>query len=382
LSRTKDEKLYEKETEDIRDQPQGVPRSISKEVQARDNPEERTPGARPGYSMSKKVNESLFYEEEIKDQPQGVPWSKSNKVRESKKPEERTSGAIPGDYPHEEEEAIEDRSVDIEYLATSGGPHVVSSSRSEEEGPGAAALGIQERLPDVTGGRRSRTPVSPGAVRVLSFDTEEGDEEDERTIFYRMGSESGLVADSSQQIADSSQQGIDTEEERPKAAVAQRRWIMPAAFVLVILIAVVLGIKLHPDSAPPPPSALSKAELSYLLSAVSSDAGTALSTPSTPQNAALNWLANSSNLGAFTTNETIIQQYALATLYYSANGDSWYNRSDWLSNEDLCDRPWYGVQCKRAGAVKDLFLTKNNLAGTIPPEIGLLSSSLGEFASR
>jgi hypothetical protein len=295
LSRTKDEKLYQKETEYIKDQPQRVPRSNPNEVQASEKPKERTPGAGPGYSMRKRVVESLFYEEEIKDQPQpqGVTWSNPNEVRASNKPKKRTSGTRPQDYPHAENEEIEDRRVDIQYRATSGGPHVVSSLRSEDADPGAATLSIQERLPVVSAGRRTRVPASPGAVRVLSFDSEEGGDEDERTIVYRMGSESILVADSSQQGIDAeaqqginaeAQQGIDAEEESRKAAVAQRRWIMLGAFVLVILIvaAVVLGIKLHPDSSPPPPSAPSKADLSYLLSAVSSDAGAALSTLSTP----------------------------------------------------------------------------------------------------
>jgi hypothetical protein len=62
--------------------------------------------------------------------------------------------------------------------------------------------------------------------------------------------------------------------------------------------------------------------LSDLLSPISSDKGEALLANSTPQNQAFNWMGiNNTRLGTL-SNETIVQRYALATLYYSANGDS------------------------------------------------------------
>jgi hypothetical protein len=152
---------------------------------------------------------------------------------------------------------------------------------------------------------------------------------------------------------------------------------LAGAFLLVILIvlAVVLSIFLTKPSQAP---TLSPEDLRILLSPVSSDGGEALRTNSTPQNMAFNWLAaNNTNLGNY-TNETIIQRYALATLYYSTNGDHWLSRYYWVSNEDACRSPWYGVNCTDTGALVDLNLTANSLSGMIPPEIGLLSD-LGKF---
>jgi hypothetical protein len=112
---------------------------------------------------------------------------------------------------------------------------------------------------------------------------------------------------------------------------------------------------------------------------VSSDGGTALQTPSTPQNMAFNWLAaNNTDLGTY-ANEKIIQRYALATLYFSTNGESWDTNAFWLDNGEECGK-WQDysddgtVSCTDAGAVIHLDFTGNNVNGALPPEIGLLSS--------
>jgi hypothetical protein len=94
---------------------------------------------------------------------------------------------------------------------------------------------------------------------------------------------------------------------------------------------------------------------------------------------AFNWMVtNSTNIETL-SNETIIQKYALATLYYSANGDSWYMNTLWLDSDDECNG-WWGVSCTNTGAVSQLALYSNNLEGTVPPEIGLLTL-LGERVS-
>jgi hypothetical protein len=124
-----------------------------------------------------------------------------------------------------------------------------------------------------------------------------------------------------------------------------------------------------------------------LLSNASSDSGDALSAPSTPQNKALGWLASNANLANYTDQDKI-QRYALATLYYSTEGDNWIRREKWLSNADVCGQ-WYAhdpidktfIKCTSTGAIFSLELMDNNLIGTIPAEIGMLSNSLGEFLS-
>jgi hypothetical protein len=114
-------------------------------------------------------------------------------------------------------------------------------------------------------------------------------------------------------------------------------------------------------------------ELESLLIPVSLDNGTALRTPSTPQNNALNWLAININLD-FYSDAQKIQRYALATLFFSTNGASWLTKDGWLSNSDEC--AWYSDAdssfCDENGSVKDLSLSYNNLVGTIPKEIALM----------
>jgi hypothetical protein len=117
-------------------------------------------------------------------------------------------------------------------------------------------------------------------------------------------------------------------------------------------------------------------ELESLLIPVSFDNGTALRTASSPQNSALNWLAFDPKLDLY-SNATKIQRYALATLFYSTSGTSWNEKKNWMSSEDECD--WYNsanILCTR-GSVETLSLSENNLVGTIPNELALLSN-LGE----
>jgi hypothetical protein len=138
---------------------------------------------------------------------------------------------------------------------------------------------------------------------------------------------------------------------------------------------------------PSPTSLPSQVALTDLLSEHASfDDGAALQTPYTPQNKALNWLRDTSNLDSF-LDEKKIQRYILATLYYSTNGDGWTRNDGWLSDDDECT--WYIKAkepiCSSAGAASRLVfqdsLTEigNNLVGSLPAEIAFLSSSLGEF---
>ncbi len=136
----------------------------------------------------------------------------------------------------------------------------------------------------------------------------------------------------------------------------------------------------EPTQQTPSPTTQSPADqnLAALLSDVSPDGGAALRSPSTPQNNALKWLAGNANLDSY-SDERKIQRYALATLYYSTNGDSWKNKNGWLGDGDECG--WWNHaenQFCVDGAVVELDLFQNNLVGTIPAELALLSTSLGK----
>jgi hypothetical protein len=112
-----------------------------------------------------------------------------------------------------------------------------------------------------------------------------------------------------------------------------------------------------------------------------------MSTPSTPQNDALIWLAENPNLNDY-SEARLIQRYILAVFYFSTNGDDWLycGRSDatcggdpdeasWLSESSEC--VWLGIECTDNESVDRIFFSRtfgNNLNGTLPSELTFLSS--------
>lgn len=100
-----------------------------------------------------------------------------------------------------------------------------------------------------------------------------------------------------------------------------------------------------------------------LFSSVSFDGGAALLTPTMIEN-----LDTCSN-------DTKIQQHALATLCCSANGNGWCSKAGQLSDDS--ERRWRNSLCK-SGSVVGLNLWGDNLVGTTPNELALLSDSLGK----
>ena len=65
-------------------------------------------------------------------------------------------------------------------------------------------------------------------------------------------------------------------------------------------------------------------------------------------------------------------QAVLAALYEATNGPNWVNSDNWLTDAPLGD--WNGVDTDDSGRVVRLALTLNNLAGSIPLELGNLAS--------
>lgn len=61
----------------------------------------------------------------------------------------------------------------------------------------------------------------------------------------------------------------------------------------------------------------------------------------------------------------------LVTLYEATDGDNWLENRNWLSNRPLGD--WYGVSVDDSGRVIGLYLSENEMSGTIPPELGYLT---------
>ena len=70
-------------------------------------------------------------------------------------------------------------------------------------------------------------------------------------------------------------------------------------------------------------------------------------------------------------NMTIREKTALTELFHITNGPNWTNNTNWLSGAPLDD--WYGVTADPEGRVTGLDLSRNSLAGTLPPELGVLT---------
>ena len=130
---------------------------------------------------------------------------------------------------------------------------------------------------------------------------------------------------------------------------------------------------LPPSAVTPPPVPILDDFLNRLV-ALSPKSASALSTPSSPQYRALEWISTEPDAGSF-SDETLAERWALTSFYMGAEGYLWLNKrrrlNAWLSTGDVCT--WFGITCDVAGNVKEISLVENNLKGTLPFEFFLLS---------
>lgn len=102
--------------------------------------------------------------------------------------------------------------------------------------------------------------------------------------------------------------------------------------------------------------------------------------PETPQSRAMEWMVADDPLAPLEKAWKIQQRYALATLYFSWEGDSWIlPQGGWLregpaASEEECD--WDDVVCDASGRVEGLLFEREtspvDAIGTLPSEIALL----------
>jgi hypothetical protein len=93
------------------------------------------------------------------------------------------------------------------------------------------------------------------------------------------------------------------------------------------------------------------------------------------QSRALNWLLN---IDLTTGGQSeVTERYVLATLFYSTQGETWESSRDWLSAKSVCD--WFtsgSSVCGDDGLLQELNLSRNNLSGSLPIEMGHLANQL------
>eukprot|EP00934_Nitzschia_sp_Nitz4_P000404 Nitzschia sp. Nitz4//scaffold158_size52425//39829//42123//NITZ4_006862-RA/size52425-processed-gene-0.40-mRNA-1//1//CDS//3329537522//404//frame0 len=198
--------------------------------------------------------------------------------------------------------------------------------------------------------------------------------------------------------------------EDPKDAERRRKFRIKVAtmiaFVVIFVIAIVVGVlfarskddddfdgkppKHDSDSRDDNSRTESEALYQFLLQHGSED----IAIRGTPAERAFKWLERND---IFSGADVILEYFALVTFYYATNGDYWTNNTGWLDTEvSPCD--WYpGTNCERltmevndddvpsedddalSERVLSLNLVNNNLFGTIPAELGRLTTLFSLF---
>ena len=137
-----------------------------------------------------------------------------------------------------------------------------------------------------------------------------------------------------------------------------------------------VGSEMVTETTPTPSSSpsISSAPTSFfdrIFELLSSYSGKAvLQDSSTPQYQAFQWTLGDADGGDW-SDDVILQRYALASLFYSTAGLRWLSVTDFLLQVSYCN--WDGVGCTN-DTLTSLSLPSENLAGTVPREIGILTS--------
>lgn len=281
--------------------------------------------------------------------------------------------------------------------------------KASEHRPGSEGSGNEASLAGVTQGEESRSLATSPSFQAVEFD-EPGafpvGEEDDGTTTIVVADDSDVSTTEevpvTAELVDlevedrrvSQRVELEIRRARLKAPVAevvnercyQRRLALTTFFLLaLVFLATMLAVFLSKEKGTPPAPVPPVDKVIEILSSVSSDKGVSLQTTGTPQNLALNWLTNDTFQG-YHTDEKLLQRYALATLYFATNGESWFNNTMWLDSGDECDRWWQligGLSCESpTGGLTSLGLPKNNLSGSLPPEVFILTSLEGLSLSQ
>lgn len=163
-------------------------------------------------------------------------------------------------------------------------------------------------------------------------------------------------------------------------------WLTGGAVIVVGMIigAIVLAVvdfgSVSSPGATMAPTTIEQGLYSGLSAMIVTDLSTsvkALNDEATPQYMALQWITNLqiASVEEPIASHRLLQLYSLAVLFYSTAGETaWLKSGGWLTEADECT--WYGVRCTVEGSLSALLLSGNNLNGTLPLEIALLSNHL------
>lgn len=184
---------------------------------------------------------------------------------------------------------------------------------------------------------------------------------------------------------------VDENDTVEKQRREKRRIGIIVVSAVLIILAIVLGTvfgtrnkgNASMDPAPSPTLSSESEAVKDLIESVSLDGGVALQNASSPQSMALEWLqGDNANATDTYTDWRLIQRYVLAVLYFSTNGDNWDDSTNWLSSKNECT--WFTSSseplCNETnGRYLRVVLSENDLSGTVPVELALLSDSLRKY---
>jgi hypothetical protein len=133
-----------------------------------------------------------------------------------------------------------------------------------------------------------------------------------------------------------------------------------------------------PPTTPAPTLPL-REKLVQIFSPLLPDGDQSLVDPTSPQSKSLDWLMGNSKLWSYDL-EKAKTRFALGVFYYSTDGDNWSDNRRWMSDFDECT--WYAADFVSPCVDRRfsrLVLGDNNVQGTLPGELALLSDSLTRF---
>lgn len=165
--------------------------------------------------------------------------------------------------------------------------------------------------------------------------------------------------------------------------------------IVVISIAIIVGAVIgskNKNSSKSNAAAMKTAgglSMREFLSTVALQRGAEFDDPKSYQSLALQWMESTNNSSVLYSNQTLIQRYVLACLYYNtfavgtyytdvSYGEGivpdWVNSKFWMTSQDECT--WFGIKCNSNKEISAIDMPTNKLTGSIPPEIILLGNSL------
>jgi hypothetical protein len=254
----------------------------------------------------------------------------------------------------------------------------------------------------MTGSLERQTPLAlPGAFRIYPCGSGRSEVlAGEYSAELRLGEDSIVTVADNHIVLDATlanpscrfdsaiQQATEVDPTQPdKSRVLRRRAI---AFILVVTLACIVGISVGIATSE---SKRKEANVEYQIISFEQFRDTRLppdsfqrseADPQSPQRRALQWLEESLG-GSTVVSWRILQRYALAVLYFALRGDGWYNNTGWVTDahectwssladhSELSNRIW-DSPCDASDRYVSLAIADNNVTGSVPPEIGLLSN--------